>query len=182
MSVSEILRWRAGAAVLGVTALIGALQGVLWSRIAPGEQFKVYTDGQFLPLPTESYHPFTSIAIFALVGIVVAVLVASLTWRWRSVRGSLMVVIVAGANGLGALTAYLLGRALVSGVDPATVGASGAESIVTSAATLGNALVFLVQPAVAVAVYTFLIIWNGQSDLGRQAAAGNLTSNRQPSP
>ena len=35
--------------------LVGALQGVLWSRIAPGEQFKVYTDGGFQPLPTEVF-------------------------------------------------------------------------------------------------------------------------------
>ncbi len=163
----ELRLWRAGAVVVGAAVLVGALQGVLWSRIAPGEQFKVYTDGGFLPLPTESYHQFTSIAIFALIGVVVAVSAATLTWHWRSVRGTTMALVVVGANALGALTAYLLGRVLATGVDPASVGNSSVESIVRAAPTLGNAMVLIIQPAIAVAVYTFLVAWNGQPGLGR---------------
>lgn len=165
---AELLRWRSGAAIVSIIAAIGALQGVLWSRIAPGEQFKVYTDGQYLPLPTESYHQFTGIALFALIGVVVAVSLASACWHWRSVRGTSTVLVLAAANGLGALTAYLLGRLLVAGVDPATVGATSSESVVTAAPTLGNAMVLIAQPAVAVAVYTFLVAWSGQPDLGRR--------------
>ncbi len=161
----ELLLWRSSAAIIGVTVILGALQGVLWSLIAPGEQFVVYTDGQYLPLPTESYHQFTSIAIFVLIGVVVGIAVATAVWHWPSVRGSTTVLVVAGANALGAFTAYLLGRVLVSGVDPASVGATGASAIVTAAPSLGSAMVLIAQPAVAVAVYTLLVAWSGRSDL-----------------
>ncbi len=145
--------------------LLGALQGVLWSLIAPGEQFVVYSNGQYLPLPTESYHQFISIAVFVLIGFVVGLAVATAIWHWRSVRGTTTLLVVACANGLGALTAYLLGHALVSGVDPAAIGATSAASVVTAAPSLGSALVLVAQPAVAVAVYTFLVAWNGWPDL-----------------
>lgn len=170
----ELLLWRSGGLIVGVLVIVGALQAVLWSLIAPGEQFIVYPNGQFGALPTESYHQFISIAIFALIGVAVAVPMATLTWHWRSVRGVSTVLVVAGANGLGALTAYLLGRVLAVGVDPASVGPTSLSSVVESAPTLGSALVIIVQPAVAVAVYTFLVAWNGQPDLalaGREPAA-----------
>ena len=163
----ELLLWRAGGIVIGVLAVVGVLQAILWSSIAPGEQFVVYTDGQYLPLPTASYHQFTSIAIFTLIGLVVAVGSATLTWHWRSVRGTVMVLVVAGANAIGALVAYLVGAVLVSGVDPASIGPTSASSLVNAAPTLGNAMVLLIQPGVAVVVYTFLVAWNGRPDLGR---------------
>jgi hypothetical protein len=161
----ELLLWRSSAAIVGVTVILGALQGVLWSLIAPGEQFVVYTDGQYLPLPTESYHQFTSIAIFVLIGAVVAIAVATAVWHWRSIRGLTTVLVVAGANGLGALTAYLVGRAVVSGVDPASIGATRAAAVVTAAPSLGSAMVLIAQPAIAVAAYTLLVAWSGRSDL-----------------
>jgi hypothetical protein len=173
---AELVFWRSGAVIVAATVLLGALEGVLWSRIAPGEQFFVNPDGQFGALPTESYHQFTDIAIFALIGIVVAVAVGTLSWRWRSVRGTSTVLVVAGSNALGALTAYLLGRVMVSGVDPASVGPSSVVSVVDAAATLGNVMVIIVQPAVAVAVYTFLVAWNGQQDLSRPGSiSGDIT-------
>lgn len=167
---NELLLWRAGGVVIGGLAVIGVLQGLLWSWIAPGEQFKVYSDGQYLPLPTESYHQFTSIAIFALMSAVVSVAAATLGWHWRSMRGTSMLLVIVGANAIGALAAYLVGGVAVSGVDPAAIGATSAESLVTSAPTLGNAMILIVQPALAAAVYTFLVAWNGHSDLGRGSA------------
>ena len=161
----ELLLWRSSAVVVGATVVLGALQGVLWSVIAPGEQFVVYADGQSLPLPTESYHQFTSIAIFVLIGVVVGVAVAAAVWRWRAVRGPATLLVVAGANALGSLTAYALGRSLVSGVDPAAVGARSTAAVVTAAPSLGSAMVLIAQPAVAAAVYTFLVAWSGRADL-----------------
>lgn len=172
----ELKLWRSGAAIVVGTLVLGVLQAVLWSRIAPGEQFKVYTDGQYLPLPTESYHQFTSVAIFALIGIVVGVAVGTLCWHWRSVRGTSTALVVAGANGLGALTAYLVGRVVVGGVDPSSVGNSSVESVVNAAPTLGNAMVIIAQPAIAIAVYTFLVAWNGQPNLSRSLPEVPTTS------
>ena len=83
----ELLLWRSSAAIVAVTVILGVLQGVLWSVIAPGEQFVVYPTGSIRLLPTESYHQFTSIAIFVLIGVVVALAVATAVWQWRSIRG-----------------------------------------------------------------------------------------------
>ncbi len=165
---AEVLFWRSGAVIVTVTTVVGALQGVLWSLIAPGEQFVIVAGGQVAALPTESYHQFTSIAIFALIGVVSAVSLATLSWHWRSVRGAATVLVLAGANGVGALTAYLLGRVLAVGVDPGSIGPTSVPSVVLAAPTLGNALVIIVQPAVAVVVYTFLVAWEGQAHLGRR--------------
>jgi hypothetical protein len=60
-----------------------------------------------------------------------------------------------------------VGLLLATGVDPATVGASAADSIVIAAPTTGTFLVVMAQPAMAAAVYTFLVAWNGRPDLGR---------------
>ena len=163
----ELLHWRAGAAIVGVAVVIGALQGLLWARTAPGEQFYVQADGQFEGLPTASYHQFTSLAIFVLIALVVAVPMATAVWTWRSIRGTVAVWVLLGANSLGALTAYLIGRVLAAGVDPATIGPTSAASIVIAAPNAGSAMVLIVQPGVAVAVYTFLVAWNGRPNLGR---------------
>ena len=174
----ELLLWRSSAVIVAVTVVLGVLQGVLWSVIAPGEQFVVYPGGQYGALPTESYHQFASIAIFVLIGVVVALAVATAVWQWRSTRGLTTLLVVAGANGLGALTAYAVGRALASGVDPAAVGASRTGTLVTAAPSLGTALVLLAQPAVAVAVYTFLVAWSGRPDLAISPGAGTQQKDR----
>ncbi len=161
----ELLLWRSSAAIIGVSVIIGVLQGVLWAQIAPGEQFFVNPDGSYGGLPTESYHQFTSVAIFVLIGIVVAVAVATAVWHWRSIRGPGTLLVLVGASALGALAAYLAGRALVTGVDPAAVGVRSALSVVTAAPSLASALVLIAQPAVAGAVYTILVAWSGRSDL-----------------
>jgi hypothetical protein len=169
---------RAGAAMLVGAALIGVLQAWLWSAIAPGEQFQVAADGQAFALPTESFHQFTSIAIFVLIGLVVAVGTSAAAWHRRSLRGATMLGIVVCANVLGALTAYQLGAVLADGVDPTALGPSNAVRIVTAPPVLGNVLVMVIQPAVAAAIYTFLALWNGNADLGRppRPAAGAVIS------
>jgi hypothetical protein len=164
---AELRQWRAGALVLLVCVLAGAGQGVLWSLLAPGEQFKVFRDGTFGALPTESTHQYISIAIFTLLGLVSGIAVAVAAWCWRSVRGSVMLLTVGFGSALGALTAYLIGRSLAGGVEPSSIGPSNVESLVTAPPTLGNALILIAQPTLALAIYTFLAAWNGQPDLGR---------------
>ena len=61
----------------------------------------------------------------------------------------------------------MTGSWLAPGTDPASVGASAADSIVIAPPTIGTILVVIAQPALAAAVYTFLVAWNGHPDLGR---------------
>jgi hypothetical protein len=163
----ELLLWRAGALLAGLAVVGGVVQALVWSRIAPGEPFYVTTSGSYGGLPTGSYHLFAGVAIFALIGVVVGVTAATGVWRWRSIRGTVAALTVAGINLLGALTAFLMAPVFASGVDPASVGAVPAQTVVTGPPTVGNLLVIVIQPAVAIAVYTFLAAWNGRPDLAR---------------
>jgi len=171
--------------VLGVCLAVGVVQGVVWAFVAPGVPYKVLADGRYGPLPTTSTYHFVDVAIFALSGMVIGILLAIGAWQLRAARGWQMVVTLVGGSFLGALLAWAVGAWLAPGVDPASVGATAADSIVVAPPTTGTVLVVLAQPALAAAVYTFLVAWNGRPDLGRgelvtPAAAG--TPQTGPSP
>jgi hypothetical protein len=171
--VRELLRRRAvvsGGVLVGALIVLGVLQGVVWSQIAPGQQAKVYADGAYGSLPTADYHPFTALSLFVLAGIAVGLVAAVATWRVRSIRGAVTLGALVLGAAAGAAVAYGVGLALVSGVDPSTIGATGHELIVVQAPRLATPLVLVAEPAAAAAVYTFLVAWDGRPDLGRGAA------------
>lgn len=156
-----------GALIAAVLVVLGVGQGLLWASIAPGQQVKVFADGSYGSLPTADYHPFVGLALFVLIGVVVGCVAAAAAWQVRAVRGTATLLAVGIGCALGAYAAYLLGSAVVSGVDPATVGATGKDSIVIAAPRVDSWLALLAQPAIGVAVYTFLVAWNGRPRLGR---------------
>ena len=93
-----------------------------------------------------------------------------------------MLVTLAAGSLVGALIAWWLGALLAPGVDPASVGATAADSIVIAPPRTDTILVVFAQPAIAAAVYTFLVAWNGHPDWpsrhaagGRNAANGSVT-------
>ena len=153
--------------VLGALLVLGVLQGLLWAAVAPGVPYKVLADGRFGPLPTTSTYYFVAAAIFALSGMVIGIVAAAAAWQVRSARGWQMLVTVVGGSLVGATVGWLVGELLAGGVDPATIGPTATDSIVTAPATTGTALVVLAQPALAATVYTFLAAWNGHSTLDR---------------
>ena len=158
---------RAVATAVGICLVIGVVQGAIWARVSPGVPYKVLADGRFGALPTTSTYYFVDVAVFAFSGMVIGVLLAVGAWQFRATRGWQMLLALVGGSLLGALIAWGVGIALASGVDPASVGASAADSIVIAAPTTGTFLVVMAQPALAAAVYTFLVAWNGRPDLGR---------------
>lgn len=164
----ELRLWRMAGILVAGCAVLGVLQALLWAWVAPGEQFKVFTDGSFAALPTESTHRFMSIAMFAGIGLAVGIAVAVVAWAARSTRGGISVATLALANGVGALTGYLVGPLVAPGTDPASVGAAAKESLVTAPPAL-TFLAIVAQPAIAVAAYTFLALWSGTRDLGDEA-------------
>jgi hypothetical protein len=153
--------------VLGALLVLGVLQGLLWAAVAPGVPYKVLADGRFGPLPTTSTYYFVAAAIFALSGMVIGIVAAAAAWQVRSARGWQMLVTVVGGSLVGATVGWLVGELLAGGVDPATIGPTATDSIVTAPATTGTALVVLAQPALAATVYTFLAAWNGHPSLDR---------------
>ena len=158
---------RALVIIGGTLLLLGVLQGMVWALVAPGVPYQVLADGRFGPLPTTSTYHFVAAAIFALSGMVIGIVAAAAAWQVRSARGWQMLVTVVGGSLVGAAVGWLVGELLADGVDPATVGATAADSIVTAPATTGTPLVVLVQPALAAAVYTFMAAWNGHPTLDR---------------
>ena len=171
--------------VLGVCLAVGVVQGLVWAFVAPGVPYKVLADGRFGALPTTSTYHFLDVAIFTLSGICIGVLLAVGAWQLRAARGWQMVVTLVGGSLLGALIAWAVGAWLAPGVDPASVGVSAADSIVVAPPATGTILVVLAQPALAAAIYTFLVAWNGRPDLGRGALTpqvGAGTPRTDPSP
>lgn len=158
---------RAVWVVLGICGLIGVVQGAVWALVAPGIPYQVLADGRFGPLPTTSTYHFVDVAIFALSGMVIGIVLAAGSWQVRVARGWQMLLAVVGGSLAGALIGWGIGVLFAPGVDPASVGVSTADSIVTAAPTTGTFLVVLAQPALAAAVYTFLAAWNGHPDLDR---------------
>ena len=158
---------RAVLVILGVCVLVGVLQGVLWAFLAPGIPYKVLPDGRYGGLPTTSTYHFVDVAVFALSGAVIGIVLAVALWQVRAVRGWQALVALVGGSLLGALIAWGIGILVAPGTDPATVGPSAADSIVTAPPTTGTILVVLAQPALAAAVYTFLVAWNGHPTLDR---------------
>jgi Protein of unknown function (DUF2567) len=110
---------RSALVVLGICALVGVLQGLLWAWLAPGIPYKVLADGRFGALPTTSTYHFVDVAIFALSGAAIGILLAVGGWQIRSTRGWVMLVTLVGGSVLGATIAWFLGAALAPGVDPA---------------------------------------------------------------
>ena len=169
---AENRQWRMLAGLLLGGVLLGLAQAGLWARIAPGEVFKIFTDGGYGSLPTASGFRYTAIAMFCVIGLVVGIIQAVGAWAWRSVRGSITLLGVGLGAGVGALTAYLIGRAVAGGVLPGSVGAAPTERIVHAPPVSGSAIVLLAQPAAALLVYTLLAAWSGRADLGRPVLGG----------
>jgi len=167
-------------AVLGVCVVLAVLQGLAWAYLAPGIPYQVRADGRFGPLPTTSTYHFVDVAIFTLSGMAIGILLAVGGWHLRTARGWQMVLTLVGGSMLGATLAWAIGLWLAPGVDPASVGATAADSIVVAPPTTGTILVVLAQPALAATVYTFLAAWNGHPDLSRGSAVE--TQRTDPSP
>ncbi len=144
----------------------GVVQALIWAFLAPGVPYKVLADGRYGALPTTTSYHFVSLALFCWLGIVVGALVATGAWRARASRGWQMFLLLVGGSAAGALIAWGLGLLVAPGTDPASVGASSADSIVVAPPSTGTVLAVLAQPTVAALVYTFLAAWNGRPDLG----------------
>ena len=173
------------ATILGVCLLVGVAQGLLWAFLAPGIPYKVLADGRYGALPTTSTYHFVDVAVFALSGMVIGILLAVGLWQFRATRGWQGLLALVAGSLLGALTAYGVGLLVAPGTDPATVGAGPADVIVSAPPDTGTILVVLAQPAVAAAVYTFLVAWNGNPDLdvrqnGVRREAGRRRRDRSP--
>lgn len=156
--------------LIGVAVALGVVQAVVWAILAPVQRVKVYADGSWASLPTSDWHQFDAVAIFVFSGASLGLILAVAAWRIRAVRGvaTLLAVLIGAAA--SAAVAYGLATLLARGIDPASVGATGHESVVEVASGVGTPLAMAIEPLVAVMVYTFLAAWDGRPDLGSPRA------------
>lgn len=153
--------------VLSLVGLLGVPLGWLWSRLAPPERVRVYTDGQLVPLQLESWHRFDDLALFAMLGLAAGVVTAVAVWFVRSRRGPVvMLAAVAGAL-LAAWLGTVLGTAFANGVY-SLAAAPKLGDVIEVAPRLESGFVLVAQPLATAVVYGLLAGWNGREDLGRR--------------
>ena len=68
----------------------GVVAGIVWGLLAPAEHLVVTEAGSVRSIPGESNHYFDAVAMFVLIGFAVAVVGSVASWRWRSMRGPIL--------------------------------------------------------------------------------------------
>ncbi|MGW4245816.1 DUF2567 domain-containing protein [Nocardia sp. NPDC004722] len=156
---------RAAAVVLLALAAVSAAAGVVWAFLAPAEQLLVVEPDRGTALTGESMHRFDALAIFVLIGIVVGVLGTAAVWRWRKVRGPILVCGILFGSLLGSFLAKIVGEAIAEQLHtrpkhPAV------HSIVEFAPSVEGWAVLVAQPLAAAVVVLLLTALSTSDDLG----------------
>lgn len=154
---------------LWITAL--AVNGVaagIWRFAAPSQQFKVFSDGSYISLPTADYHPFDGLAIFVLATGAIGLVMAAAMWRVRSLRGIRTLLWLTACTALGSLLAAVICGVFSTAASPWIFADPNTDVIATIDPRLPTALAIVAEPLMAVVTYTFLTAWDGRADLGRR--------------
>ncbi|WP_194852963.1 DUF2567 domain-containing protein [Nocardia sp. SYP-A9097] len=165
MRIDGVMREaRAAAVVFAAIAAVSALGGVLWAFLAPAERLLVVDADRGAALTGESTHRFDAVAIFVLIGLVVAVLSTVAAWRWRSVRGPVLLLGLLAGSALGSSVMRWVGEAIAEQrhsrpAHPAV------HAIIEFAPTVEGWPALLVQPLVAVLVVLIMAAVSTSDDL-----------------
>lgn len=171
----------AQAVIAGAALVFGIAQGVVWVILAPQKPYEVFSQGYRL-IPTGDYHPFDGLALFALSGAALGIIIAVAAWRVRAIRGVTTLLTVTVASVVAAALAYGVTVVFAPGTDPTTVTDVTTPVIVWAAASIGTPLVIMVQAMTAAVTYTFLAAWDGRDDLGRTRVLVPQPDGAQPGP
>ncbi|MBM9466903.1 hypothetical protein [Nakamurella leprariae] len=162
----------------GGALLAGVLQAVLWWWLAPQQHLQVAANGAVGAVASAfRLAPFASVAIWVLLGLVLAAVVGVAAWQGRAARGPrILLVLLVGSLG-GAVVAWGLAQLLAgtaTDVGSAAIAAvhSGAAALIVQPPTLPPLWVGVLPAALAVGIYTFLAGWSGSAELGRSAPSG----------
>ncbi|WP_067697328.1 DUF2567 domain-containing protein [Nocardia jejuensis] len=156
---------RAAGIVFVSVVAVSALAGVVWAYLAPAEQLLVVEPDRGSALTGESAHRFDSLAIFVLTGIVLGVLTAAATWRWRRARGPLLLIGLLLGSGAGTVVARLVGEAVAEQLH-ARPAHPAIHSIVEFAPTIDGLSVLIVQPLFAALAILIMTALSTSDDLG----------------
>ncbi|MEU1209362.1 DUF2567 domain-containing protein [Nocardia sp. NPDC005825] len=156
---------RAAAAVCAMLAAVSALAGVAWAYLAPAEQLLVVEPDRGTALTGESLHRFDALAIFVLIGIVLGVLGTVAAWRWRRVRGPVLLTGIILGSALGAFLTKVVGEAVAEQrhVRPSN---PPIHTIVEFAPSVEGWAALIAQPLAAAVVILLLAALSTSDDLG----------------
>lgn len=153
--------------VLSLVALLGVPLGWGWSRLAPDTRMRVLPGGHQAPLPMESWHRFTDLAVFMLFGLAAGIVVGVAVWLLRARRGPVMLFGLVAGSALSAVFAMRMGIAFANN-HYAVAEAPEVGDVVSAAPELSTGWILLAQPLAAALSYGILAVWNGRDDLGRR--------------
>lgn len=153
--------------VVSLVALLGVPLGWVWSRLAPGTRMRILPGGERAPLPMESWHRFTDLAVFMLLGLAAGIVVGVAVWLLRARRGPVMLFGVVVGSALSAVFAMRMGIAFANSLY-AVGEAPAVGDVVSEAPELTTGWILLAQPLAAAFSYGILAVWNGRDDLGRR--------------
>ncbi|MEV6773102.1 DUF2567 domain-containing protein [Nocardia sp. NPDC051030] len=166
LNVDLLLREvRAAAVVFAAVAVSSALAGVVWAFLAPAEQLLVVDPDRGSALTGESAHRFDAVAMYVLIGFVVAVLTVAAAWRWRRARGPVLLAGLLLGSGAGAVVMRWVGEAVAEQLHTRPAHPA-IHSIVEFAPTVDGWAVLIVQPLIASLVVLILSALSTSDDLG----------------
>ena len=142
-----------------------------WAFLAPGVPYKVLADGRLRAAADHVQHHFVGLALFCWLGVIVGVTMAVGAWAWRSTRGLAMLLSLGLATWSVRSSRTCSDRCSPAGVDPVTVGASNAITVVSAPPATEPRPVAGDPAGLALAIYTILVAWSGLPDLGRSDSA-----------
>ncbi|MFF0612472.1 DUF2567 domain-containing protein [Nocardia tengchongensis] len=156
---------RAAAVVCLALAAVSALAGVAWAHLAPAEQLLVVEPDRGTALTGESVHRFDALAIFVLIGIVLGVLGTVAAWRWRRVRGPVLLTGILLGSAVGAFLTKVVGEAVAEQrhVRPSH---PPIHTIVEFAPSVEGWAALIAQPLAAAVVILLLAALSTADDLG----------------
>ncbi|MFC5062398.1 DUF2567 domain-containing protein [Actinomycetospora atypica] len=174
---------RPTALTAALVVVAGAVLGLLWALVAPGQATVTTATGASSALAAESDHVFDATAIFFLLATAYGVVVGVLAWRRRTRRGPVTLLGIAIATTAGAWVAAFVGTRLAGvltdrrplGVLLDRAQASGSTTpgppipatLSTIPATIGSFWTVLGAGIGAVLAYLLCAIALGEDDLDR---------------
>ena len=155
--------------VLSFISLLGLLVGWVWSLLAPPERVLVVNskDNPLVPLLDESAHRFDDLAVFAMLGLGVGLIIGSAVWLLRERRGPVILLGAVLGSFLGAWLAMQVGVSF-AGSHYAVTGTPNIGDVLNRAPILESGWVVLAQPLTMALAYGVLAAWSGRDDLGRR--------------
>lgn len=173
--------WAVFGKVVGALALLGLVLGVIWWAWSPARpQAYVISTHRFAGLfdvaavqPAEEESWVAADGRFAVITFVVGLLTGYAAWRWREVRGPVMVAALAIGSVIGAALTGLVGFLLGGGHITGKPGAI----IVTRLNVHAYGLYFL-QAVVAVTLYCISVAFAHDDDLSVEPTGSLVGADR----